>query len=325
MPILSTDFASLTDELQEIYNEVSKTNTAEMVGNKIFEVRDTDRLTYDYLLLHGLDGIQKVTQGTNLPATTIVEGDTATWTQAYYGALVSVTKHMRKFDLHDQIESIVRSIVDDAFYKIDQSMADVLLNGFSASNYTDVYGSSVAATCPDAVALFSASHSSPINSNVFNNLITYGTVNPVLTREAIVANRALARVYKDPAGHTRSINLDTVLVAPSKEDELERIINSTQISGSAENDINPLKGKINIKVWEKLETRSDGTDTSNYWFMYDSRKVGETLKAKFAERPTLDAPEQVYANKNWDYSTDYYYTLGRGWPMHLWGSNATAA
>lgn len=135
MAILTSDFSSLTDDLQDIFNEVAKTNTAEMIGNKIFKVQDTNRKTYDHLILHGLDVIAKVAEGGDLPSATIVQGDTATWTQSRYGGIVSVTKDMRKFDLYDQIESIVRSAVDDAFYKIDQSMADVLLYGLTEARY----------------------------------------------------------------------------------------------------------------------------------------------------------------------------------------------
>lgn len=324
MAILTSDFPSLTDDLQDIFNEVAKSNIADMVGNQVFEVKDTNRRTFDHLILHGLDVIQKVAQGADLPSATVVEGDAITYTQARYGGIVSVTKDMRLFDLYDQIESIVRSGADDAFHKIDQSMADLILNGFSASNYTDVYGDSVSATGPDALALFSASHNNNINSNTFSNLIVYNSItNPVLSREAMVKTRVTASVYKDPTGHSRPVNLDTIMVAPEKEDEVMRIINSSQISGSAENDVNPLRGKVKLLTWEKLQTRTGGTDTSAYWFMFDSKKVGESLKAKFREKPELDAPEQVYKNKNWDYSIDYYYALGRGFPAYIFGSNAT--
>jgi len=251
--------------------------------------------------------------------------DTVTWTQARYGALVSVTKDMRLFDLYDQIEGLVRSVTDATFNDVDQAFADVLLNGFSSSNYVDVYDESVAATGYDGLALFSASHTNNLNSNVFSNLITYSTVNPILSREAIVAGRVQGMKFKDPNGKNRPVNLDTILVAPSKEDEVMRIINSEKISGSAENDLNPLKGKMQVKVWEKLETRTGGTDTSAYWYMYDSKKVNETLQALFRERPSLDAPEQVYKNKNWDYSIDFYYTLGRGYSPYLFGSNSSGA
>ena len=323
--IQTTDFPALTDDLQSIYNEAARNAIAELVGFKLFNVKDTERRTHDHLILHGIGGAKKVAQGQDLPNTDLVEGDSVTWTQARYGNIVSVTKDMRLFDLYDEITSLVRSTTDASFNDIDQAYADVILNGFSASNYVDVYGESVSATGYDGNALFMAAHTNPVSSETFSNLITYVTVNPVLSREAIVAGRVQARTYKDPKKKSRPINLDIVLVAPSQEDEANRIINSTQISGSAENDINPLKGKVTVMTWEKLEADSAGNDTSAYWFMYDSKKVKETLQSLFRERPSLDAPEQVYKNKNWDYSMDFYYTVGRGFGAYMFGSNSTGA
>ena len=327
MPIVRSDFGRLTDELQEVYQEVAKESLAESVGFKIFDVKDTNRYTYDYLVLHGLDGIQAVADGQDLPGVTSQQGNSATWTQSQYGALVSITKRMRKFDLHDQMEDVVRSITEDAFHKVDQSLADVLTNGFSSSNYTDVYNQSVAASGPDTLALFSASHSNPINSNVFRNLIRYpvGTNNPALSREAVVQTIIDGLNHLDAVAHNRPTKLDTLIVSPTNWDLATRILESDKISGSAENDTNmAVKGRVkNLIVWEKLTTRTGGTDTSAYWFMADGKKVGRSLKALFAERPTLDAPEVVYKNKNWDYTIDYFYAIGRALPTFIWGSTGS--
>jgi len=324
--ITQKDFPSLTDDLQSIFNEVAKTSVVEMKGNKIFKVFDTNRLTYDHLILHGLSGIARVADGQDLPKVNSEEGDTITWTQEYYGAIASITKKMRKFDLYDQMTSLVKSLTTDAFDKIDQSLADVLGNGFSSSNYTDVYGVSVSAVGPDALALFSASHSNNINSNVFSNKITDATVNPVLSRAALVAARKQGLTHKDPNGVIRPVMLDTLIVAPTNEDLAERLLYSELIPGVANNDINALRGKVKtLIVWERLETRTGGTDTSAYWYMADSSKVGESLQCLFAERPSLDAPDEVYTNKNWDYSLDFYYAIGRGYPAFVFGSNATGA
>ena len=98
------------------------------------------------------------------------------------------------------------------------------------------------------------------------------------------------------------------------------------MSGVANNDINPLKGKIkNVHIWERLQTRSDSTDTSAYWFMFDSSMIGETLQCLFAERPSLDAPDQVYKNKNWEYSIDFFYTIGLGYAPYIFGSTAAGS
>jgi len=323
MPITVSDFAALTDDLQSIFNEVAKTKVAEMKGNKIFNVFDTKRRTFDHLLLHGLAGIQEVTPGQDLPNIAGVEGDTATWTQRYFGGIVSITKEMRLFDLYNQIESITRSIVTDSFDKIDQSFADALLYGTSSS-YTDVYGKSVSAVCPDGNSLINASHTSPVKASYsFSNILSG---NPVLSRDAINTARKVGMIFKDPNGINRPINYDTLIVAPSNEDLAEQLIYSPDRPDTANRAINPLKGKIkNLIVWERLETRSDNTDTSAYWFMVDSSKVGETLQALFAERPSLDPPDQVYANKNWQYSLDYFYTIGLGWPAFVIGSTGAGA
>lgn len=322
MAITVSDFSSLTDDLESIFNEVARTKIADMKGLQLFDVRDEQRRTHDHLVLHNAAGIKEVTPGGDLPTINSDEGDSITYTQRYFGGLVPVTKEMRLFDLHDQIESLARSVTEDAFDKIDQSMADTLLYG-TATSYTDVYDGTVTSVGPDGLALFSASHTNGLStsSSTYSNLISDGTnTNPALSRAAIVQTRANAMTYQDPSGLVKPVHLDTIIVPPSLEDQAHRIVDSNQMSGTGNNDTNPLRGKYNIITWERLETRSDGTDTSAYWFMADSSKVGETLKAYFAERPSLDAPEQVYRNKNWEYSVDYFYSWGIGFQPYIFGS-----
>ena len=321
MPITTKDFPVLTDDLQEIFNEVAKRKVAENVGFRIFNVFDNERKTYDYAALHGLAGIQKLTEGQDFPNITGVEGDTATWTQAHYGGLVSVSKDMRKFDLYDKIKGIAKSITSEAFDKIDQSLADVLIHGQDTS-YTDVYSETVSSICPDSKELFDDGHSSPAGSETFDNVITDGTnQNPVLSRAAIVNMRNIGLTYKDPVGLNRPINYDTLIYCPALEDQAMRIVNSSMLPGTANNDVNPVKGWIkNMIMWPRLQTASDSTDASAYWFLADSSKMKDVLKCIFAERPSLDSPDVVYKNKNWDYSLDFYYSIGRGYPAGIAGS-----
>lgn len=259
--ITTSDFASLTDDLQSIFNEVAKTKIAEMKGNQIFNVYETNRKTFDHLVLHGMSGIREVTPGQDLPNITSEEGDNITWTQKYYGGKVSVTKEMRLFDLHNQIDTLVRSVTEDAFDKIDQSLADVLLNGWDTS-YTDVYNKSVSSVGPDGLALFSTAHTNNLNSNTFSNEVTD---NPALSRDAVLTAINQGLTHKDPNGLLRPIHYDTLIVSPSNYDLAIRICNSELLPNSGNNDINALKGRIKkIIMWERLEVRSDNTDTSAY-------------------------------------------------------------
>jgi hypothetical protein len=296
--ITIADFPALTDDLQSIFNEVAKRKVAENVGFSVFDVFDTNRRTFDHLILHGMSGIKKVTPGEDLPKIPVNEGDTITWTQAYYGGAASITKEMRMFDLYNQITTIIGSLAEDAFDKVDQSLADRLLGGFG-NTYVDPFGETVSTLGPDGVRLFSASHTNALTSENMTNLCQGSTVNPVLSRDAIVDTMVEASIHRDPNNMIRPINLDTLLIAPANRDTAERLVMSQYLPGSANNDINPLYGRVKIVVWPRLSQNSAGSDTSAYWFMFDSRAVKESLKCLFAERPSLDAPEQVYINKNY--------------------------
>ena len=298
--------------------KIADMSTASM----LFDIRDESRKTHDEVILHGLSGVEHVAEGSNFPRLSSDQGDTITWTQAQYGAIVPVTYLMRKWDLYDQIIDLATSSMDDAMDKLDQSFADMLLYGFASTAYTDVWGVSVTPTGPDADPLFTATHSNGTTAATYSNLINDGTNNnPALTRAAIVNERARALKYTDPQGITRPIKLDTLIVGPDNEDLAERLLFSTQIPGEANNDINALKGKIKqLKVWERLDLRSDATDTSAYWFMADSSKVKKTLRAYFTDRPALQAPEQVFENGDWEYMMRLVYSRGFSWAPYLRGS-----
>lgn len=321
--LTTADYSTLTQKLNEHFNESAKVAIEGWKGKDLFDVIDTNWKAYNYLVLHGAGNFSRVAEGGELPTSTSNEGDSATFTQKRYGGKVAITKDMRMFDRYDQMVEVVQSQTEEAFHKIDQSMADVLTNGFAGTTYTDVYGDTVSNLAVDGVVLFSASHTNNVNSRTFRNLIrnSAGTANPALSRDAIIKARADAMTYKDPNGVNRPVTLDTLIVSAANEDLAERLVFSTGVAGTPNVDINPVKGKINkIMVWSKIDTRSDGTDTSAYWFLADSRKVKACLKAPFAQRPMMQQAEQVTETQNWLYPIDGYYALGLGYPMGIFGS-----
>ena len=323
MAITTSDYATLTQKLNEWYNEAAVDAVEEWVGKDLFDVGETDWQIYNYLILYGAAKFDRVAEGAQLPVATSVEGDSATATQKRYGGRVSITKDMRLFDRYDQIKEIVQDNVNFAFDRIDQSQADLLLNGFSGTSYTDLYGYSQANTSPDAVVLFSASHTNNLNSDTFRNLIrnSAGTANPGLGRDAIVTARKDARIYLDPNSANRPTILDTLIVSATNEDLAERTVMSPGVQGTANVDINPLKGKVTkIMVWSRLDTRGDGTDTSKYWFMANLKNVKKSLKSPFAQKPVMWPATQVHDSLNWEYPIDSYYTMFAGHPKNIFGS-----
>jgi len=330
MAITQKDFPALTDDLESIFNEISRTKIEDMsVARGLFDMFDEQRRTHEHLILHAIKGFRELTPGQQLPLRSTDEGDKITYTQRYLGARIPITKEMRLFDLHNQIKSVATSVTASSWDDLNQSLADVLTNGFATTAYTDILGGSITPTAPDSLALFSALHTNGVSTSsvTFRNLIRdeAGTANPTLDRPAVVQARAEAMVHSDPEGVIRPIILDKLIVAPSNEDKAHRVVDSDGIFGSANREINPLKGKLTVEVWPHLETRgSDGTDTSEYWFLADSRKVKESLKLIFAQRPTLYAPEQVNDTKDWVYTIDGFLVYGLGYPAYIWGSTGAS-
>jgi len=321
--ITKKDFPSLSTRLDEIFNEATMDALTDAKGFDVFEVTETNRKDFKLQVLHGVSGVKKVTPGQDLPRVDGIEGDDISYSQAYYGAIVPVTKENRKFDEYDEIDDLASSITEDAWDNVDQSLADVLLYGW-ADSYTDIWGAAISAVGPDAVCLFNASHTNPASSNVFSNLINDGdNNNPTFSREAIANQIARGKKFKNVHGKSKAVIFDTIIIPPELEDAAIRYTETIQLPGTPNNDTNKYVTQTikQIIVWERLSTRSDGTDTSAYWFMASSRKVGKSLKCKFAERPTLDAPDEVYSNKNWEWSIDFFYTRGIGYPQYICGSN----
>ncbi len=323
MAFSTTDYPTLTQKLNEVFNESASQETEGWIGQQIFDIVDTDWKVYNLLVMHGAGNLSRVAEGGELPTVSSNEGDSASFTIKRYGEKVSITKDMRMFDRYDQMVEAVQSVTEEAFQKIDQSMADVLTNGFAGTSYTDVFGDSASNLAVDGVVLFSASHTNNINSRTFRNLIrnAAGTANPALDRGPIVKARSDARTYRDPNNVNRPVELDTLVVSAANEDLAERLIYSTQLPGGPDNDTNAIRGKVkNLLVWSKLDTRSDGTDTSAYWFMTDSRRVKRQMKAPFAQKPMMHEAEQVTETQNWLYPLDAYYALGLGYPSAIFGS-----
>lgn len=328
MAITTNDYATLTQKLNEWYNEAANERVQSWVGQQLFDVSETDWQTYNYLILNGIAKFDRVAEGAQLPVASSVEGDSVTATQRRYGGRISITKDMRMFERYDQMQELIRSGVDFAFDRVDQSQADLLLNGFTGTSYTDVFGTSQSNVAPDGVVFFSASHTNNQNSTTARNLIrnSGGTANPGLSRDAIVTARKDAKTHKDPNGTNRPIDLNTLIVSATNEDLAERTVYSSGVQGTPNVDLNPLKGKVNnIMVWSRLDTRgSDSTDTSAYWFMADSRNVKKTLKSPFAQKPQMGEAAQVHDSLNWEYPIDAYYTLFIGQPYNVFGSTGTA-
>lgn len=321
-PFSTAAFTSLTDKLNGVFLEYARVKMADLTGMQIFDVFDTDWQTWNSLTINALGGAQAVSEGAQLPALTAVEGDSISITQQRIGARPIITKDMIMFDRKDVMKQLVKTAVDTTFSQIDQSFADLILNGFTGTSFTDVWGRTQTNVAEDAVVLFSASHTNNLNAGTKRNLIrnAAGTANPALDRDPIVKARADAMNHRDPRNVSRPVNLTQLIVGGTNLDFAQRLCYSSGVANTPNVDNNPLKGTVTVTPWARLDLRSDGTDTSGYWFMADPSLVKDSLKAPFAQKPQLTAPSTIPSSLNLEYVVDAYYAIKAAWPFGIWGS-----
>ena len=323
MAILRADFPTLTEKLNQWYNEASRDAIADWMGRAYFDVGETDWEVFNTLNLYGLGRPSRLSEGQQFPGLNTEEGDSISLTQIQYGDRFGVTKRMRKFERYDQIQPLARSMADGFFDAIDQSQADLLTNGFSGSSFTDVYGYTQSNLAADGVVAFSASHTNNHNANVFSNLIANaaGTANPALDRDPIVATVAAGRKYRDPNKLNRPIKLDRLLVSATKHDLAQRIVFSQGVQGTPNVDSNPLRSDVNsLVLWSRLDEDAEGNDRSEGWYMASSKNAKTSLQSPFAQRPSMFPPEEIHDSKTWEWTGDMFYVMGWDHPKFVHGS-----
>lgn len=170
------------------------------------------------------------------------------------------------------------------------------------------------------MALFSDSHRVEAGGATFGNIIYgggatgVGTVNPALTSDAVIAARTMAQTQRDTAGKLVTVDADTLIVSAKDADLAFRIANS-EFYPDNNRQINSLKGRLNVIVWNRL--------TPGSWFMGDPKRMKKTLRMGFAQKPMI-LPDAYYpGNTNCIYKLDYFNYIARGNARFLFGSKGT--
>lgn len=149
----------------------------------------------------------------------------------------------RKFIDDEQYDVIMKLPKDHARagrYKVEQDAVSLFNEALKATVTTNIY---------DGKPLFSHEH--PLIEDLVkkgDNLVE-GALDATTLEKALL----LARKQVDEAGKLIVMNFDTLVVPPALETKARTLLQSTGVVGSANNDINIFKGKLNIVVWDFLE------------------------------------------------------------------------
>lgn len=153
----------------------------------------------------------------------------------------------RKFIDDEQYDVIMKLPKDHARagrYKVEQD---------AASLFNEALKDKATATIYDKKNLFAHDHPLVENKDGGTSLKGDNLVEGTLTAETLEKALLLARKQVDEAGKLITMNFDTIVVPPALETTARILLQSTLVTGSNNNDVNVLKGKLNIVVWDFLE------------------------------------------------------------------------
>lgn len=153
----------------------------------------------------------------------------------------------RKFIDDEQYDVIMKLPKDHARagrYKVEQDAASLFNDALKVTPTINIY---------DGKPLFAHDH--PLVEASNGALVTVGDnlVEGTLSAQTLEKALLLARKQVDEAGKLIVMNFDTIVVPPALETTARILLNSTLVTGSNNNDVNVLKGRLNIVVWDFLE------------------------------------------------------------------------
>jgi len=163
-----------------------------------------------------------------------------------------------------EITGRVEKLATSAAIKREKSAANVFINAFTDSG-TDDEGQPIAGA--DLVGLCSTAHPNGPDGQS-GTQSNEGTT--ALSRTSLRDTALDMREFTDDAGELVLANPNQLLIPPELEDTAEIITRSEQDPDSAENAVNPQRGRYQITSWDYL------TDANN-WFLIDSALKEEHL------------------------------------------------
>lgn len=185
-----------------------------------------------------------------------------------------VTREMNADDQYGQMDKLSKAMARAGRAKVEKDAMLPLINGFTAG----------ASAIYDGKALFANDHPLLDSSGVGSNLAT-GALADASLKDAI----KLMRETVGEAGNLVQFKPDRLIIAPDNEDNAMRLLHSSQITGSANNDTNEyLKGRgMSIVVMDYLGTIAGGSDDA--WFLQDSMR--HELNFFWREKPSFSLGE----------------------------------
>jgi phage major head subunit gpT-like protein len=254
MAIDRANFGKLMEPgLRKIYFEEYEARPA--VHEQVFKVEGSDKKTETDYRIAGLGSWDEKAEGADVAYEDIRAGDEVTYTHTTYAKGIQVTEEMMEDNQYPVLKNMTKELGRTAKITVEQNTASVFNNGFSSS-YLGY----------DSKALFADDH--PDRGAAAGTQDNKGT--SALADAALKTAIIAMRKQENEAGQLIDVNPDQLIVPDDLEFTALEITQSALKTGTGNNDVNTLRGRLKVVVWGYL------TDTNN-WFLRDGSVAANCL------------------------------------------------
>ena len=226
-------FAELYDNLDKAVYTLLFDAQKELpkIWTKIFNVKSSDKKFERVMTVTGMGDVPEKGEGAPYTSDVIRAGWTKDFTHTEYGMMFEVTQTALEDDQYDQLSQHARWLMFSARVVEEKKAHAVFNNGFGTEQ------------SPDGVSLFNSAHVLKAGGTARNTLASAADLSVTSLTQALIDWQTQTKVE---SGQVVNYASDLVLfVPPALEFTADRILNSTLLPGSADNDRNAIKARRN--------------------------------------------------------------------------------
>jgi phage major head subunit gpT-like protein len=243
---------ALDPTFRAIFHETE--NAYETMYDKIFHVHSSNKAFEKDTALSGIGQLEETAELGNINYEDATPGWSVTYTHRKFAKGRMVSQEMIDDEKFNMIERLPKSLADAKMRTMEQAAADVLNYGFTAGG-----GGLAPFDGGDSKALFATDHVNRDGDVTQSNRVT-----TALSQTAIQTGLTTMKTRRDSKNQIIGFMPDTLIVPPALEFTARVILESAGVIGNGNNDINPVKGALNLVVWPYLTS-------TTAWFLADSK------------------------------------------------------
>lgn len=243
---------SLDPTFRAIFHETE--NDFEPMYPKIFHVMSSNKAFEKDTALSGVGLLEETPELGAIQYEDATPGWEVTYVHKKFAKGRMVSEEMIEDEKFNMISKLPKSLANSKSRTKEQSAADILNYAFTAGG-----GGLSRFTGGDSQALCSTTHTNRQGTITQSNKIT-----TALSQSSLQAVITAMKKRKDSKNQIIGFMPDTLIVPTELEFTARIILETTQQTGNNNNDINPVKGALNLIVWPFLTS-------TTAWFVIDSK------------------------------------------------------